>query len=572
LFAPIIEGQTAIFIGGYLNEGFGVYRSKEQREFASRVEAHLGSGGLPLLLEGAAGLGKTRGYLAPLLATGKPVAICVPTRALATQLLESSDMTAVRSGQTVEIFTPRRNFETLAQYKSHKELCLRADVLICTHQAALIDVLADGALLGLQDRYAVLFDEADQLPDAAALRFDCEIDSYTFGALGVKPGTNHRKTIDEVLKALPRHLADIDEPATIKAACRAIMDALEDPVWYQSVGMTDDQALKLVHRLPARTLKRLLTHPRLIFVSATLTINGTFDDFKRALGLKDMSPWSTAIEPARHGQLDVISEDWGRGDVDHLAKVAAHIATLEGAVLVIVTSHDDAAALGLLIPGATVRGNDEKTGQLESTGQAAARMLTNTSHVLVAAGAWAGLDTPIRWRHVVMPKAPYGAPTILDEHEVSRYVDSRNTAVRRFRQGLARGLRTPEAVCTLHLLDGRFDRAEFVKALPIRFVQAYRARFGTVELRTRQAEFRKHIFEKFQGRCAISGCDEPSALEAAHLGSKGGWRTNHTAGILLRRDLHALMDAGKLQIIDGVVSVSSEHYIQFNGVKVKDCA
>ena len=38
-----------------------IFRSKEQQQFASRVEAHIASGGKPLLLEGAAGLGKTRG-------------------------------------------------------------------------------------------------------------------------------------------------------------------------------------------------------------------------------------------------------------------------------------------------------------------------------------------------------------------------------------------------------------------------------------------------------------------------------------------------------------------------------
>jgi len=545
-----------------------VYRSKEQAQFASRIEAHLASGGAPLLLEGAAGLGKTRGFLAPLLATRKPVAVCVPTRALATQMLESSDMSVVRCGQSVEIFTPRRHFETQAQYQAHKQACRAADVLICTHQAALIDVLADGTLLGLTERHAVLFDEADQLPDAAALRIDCAIDTYTFGLLGVKPGANHRTTVADLQLALPRNLAVLDEPASVKAACRGITDALDDPVWYQSVGIDEDGSLRLVHKLPARLLKRLLPHQRLIFASATLTVDGTFDDFKRALGLKEVSPWSAAIEPARHGQLDIISEAWDRHEPDHLAKVAQHVATLQGAVLVIVTSHEDAAVLGAMIPGATVRGNDAVTGQLESTGQAAARMTGDASNVLIAAGAWAGLDTPIRWRHVVMPKTPYGPPTILDTQEVSRYVDSRNAAVRRFRQGMARGLRTPDAVCTLHLLDGRFDRAEFIRALPTRFSQAYRARFGTVEFRTRQAEFRRNIFEKFSGRCPISGCDEPSALEAAHLGGKGGWRTNHTEGILLRRDLHALMDAGKLQIIDGVVSVASEHYQQFNGVRV----
>jgi Rad3-related DNA helicase len=539
------------------------YRSKEQTQFANRVTEHLGRGGAPLLLEGASGLGKTRAYLIPLLSADKPVAVCVPTRALATQLLESKDMAATRTDQTVEIFTPRRNFETLAQYRAHKQSCLAADVLICTHQAALIDVLADGTLLGLKDRHAIVFDEADQLPDAAALRFDCAIDAYTFDLLGIKPGKDHRKTVEAVIKALPRHQDRLDEPASIKAACRGISDALEDPVWYQTVGMDEDGALRLSHRLPARALKRLLTHPRLIFVSATLTVNGTFNDFKSALGLKDISPWSTTIEPAQHGYLDIVSESWNREYSDHLAKVAAHVNTLQGAVLVIVTSHEDAASLGALMPNATVRASQDET-----TGEAATRMQGSGSNVLVAAGAWAGLDTPIRWRHVVMPKAPYGQPTILDEHEVSRYVDSRNTAVRRFRQGMARGLRTPDAVCTLHLLDGRFDRPEFIKAMPIRFAKAYQAKFGIVEHRTRQTEFRKRMFEKYNGRCPISGCDEASALEAAHLGAKGGWRTNHTEGILLRRDLHALLDAGKLEIIDGVVTVSSEHYRQFDGVRV----
>lgn len=544
-------------------------RSKEQSQFASRVEAHLASGGAPLLLEGAAGLGKTWGYLAPLLATGKPVAVCVPTRALAAQLLDSNDMAAVRGGQTVEIFTPRRNFETLAEYRAHKVTCRNAEVLICTHQAALIDVLSDGAFLGLKERHAVLFDEADQLPDAAALRFDCAIDAYTFGVLGVKPGADHRKTLADVRKALPAHADQMDEPEAVKAACRGMLDALDEPAWFQRVGLDEDGALRLVHKLPARVLKRLLTHPRLIFVSATLTVNGTFDDFKRALGLKEVSPWTCAVEPTRHGQLDIVSEDWNKDDSGHLAKVAEHVASLQGAVLVIVTSHEDAALLGAMLPGATVRGNDAETGEIESAGQAAARMQVNGGHVLVAAGAWAGLDTPTRWRHVVMPKAPYGPPTILDDHPVSFYVDSRNLAVRRFRQGLARGLRTPEAVCTLHLLDARFDRAEFVNALPVRFAKAYQARFGTVELRTRQADFRKRIFEQYNGRCPISGCDEPSALEAAHLGSPGGWRTNNTQGILLRSDLHRLMDAGKLLIIDGVVAVSHAHYQQFNGVRIR---
>jgi Rad3-related DNA helicase len=187
-----------------------------------------------------------------MLATNKPVAICVPTRALAAQLLDSKDMAVIRTTQTVEIFTPRRNFDTLAEYRAHKQACHAADVLICTHQAALIDVLSDGTLLGLRDRYAVLFDEADQLPDAAALRFDCAVNAYTFDLLGVNPGRVHSKTIEDVQKVLPRHVDKLEEPASVKAAIRGIKDALEDPVWFQTVGLDEEGALRLSHRLPAR--------------------------------------------------------------------------------------------------------------------------------------------------------------------------------------------------------------------------------------------------------------------------------------------------------------------------------
>lgn len=543
-------------------------RSKEQKQFADRMMAHIVQGGAPLLLEGAAGLGKTRAYLMVLLACGQPVAVCVPTRALAAQLVASADLRVFRNGQTVEVFTPRRHFEDTAQYQAHKQACQNADLLVCTHQAALIDVLADGGLIGLKNRYAIVFDEADQLPDAAALRFDCAIDPWTFKQLGVKPGPYHRKTVQAALGALPAQALKLDEPAAVRAACRGILDALDAPVWYQTVGLDEEGTLRLHHQLPARALKRLFVHPRLAFVSATLTVKGRFDDFKRALGLSEVSAWSGVVEPAKHGELTIAHEDWDKGADDHLAKVAAHVAGLTGYVLVIATSYADSALLGAMLPDATVRSEDPATGDMETTGAAAERMDLAKGHILIAAGAWAGLDTPIRWGHVVMPKVPYQAPTVLDDHEVSRYVDSRNTAIRRFRQGLARGLRSPEAVCCLHLLDSRFMRPEFEKALPARFLTAYQKRFSTVEVRTRQAAFRQLMFEKFDGRCAISGVAEPSVLEAAHLGSPGGWRTNHQHGILLRIDLHRLMDKGLLSIENGVVRVTGDYGKEFDGKRI----
>ena len=543
-----------------------MFRTKEQTQFSSIVKTFLVQGGTPLLLEGAAGLGKTRAYLAPLLASGNQVVICVPTRALATQLVESADMAATRSPtQTIEIFTPRRAFESALEYQAHKQACKAADILICTHQAALIDVLADGAMLGLPDRFAVLFDEADQLPDAAALRLDCSISHSDLRALGVPAGKANRATAEAVLAALLKKPTAVDEPAQLRAAAKAILYALDNPAWFHQVGREADGALSLVHRLPARSIKGLLAHQRLIFLSATLSINGSFADFKNALGLPECHALSTQVEPTKHGTLTFISEDWSVQDATHLQRCAEHIFNLREDTLVITTSHEDAQTLGALLPLATVRARDE------TTGAAAARMRAEGSFILIAAGAWAGLDTPIIWKHVVMPTAPYSPPTILDDHEVSRYVDSRNAAIRRFKQGLARGLRTPDAHCTIHLLDGRFNRPEFQKAIPARFNRAYQAKFGVVEYRTKQTEFRKKMISRYEGKCAISGCSDLAALEAAHIGPKGGWRTNHEAGILLRADLHRLFDAGKLVLDDGKVLVLSEdpYYLQYAGKAVE---
>jgi hypothetical protein len=82
------------------------------------------------------------------------------------------------------------------------------------------------------------------------------------------------------------------------------------------------------------------------------------------------------------------------------------------------------------------------------------------------------------------------------------------------------------------------------------------------------------VFRAFGGRCAISGCTVPEALEAAHLVGRD-WRQGHNRasdGILLRRDLHTLYDYGLLRISDaGVVSLGDdarEYYGEFDGVVV----
>lgn len=97
------------------------------------------------------------------------------------------------------------------------------------------------------------------------------------------------------------------------------------------------------------------------------------------------------------------------------------------------------------------------------------------------------------------------------------------------------------------------------------------ARFAQVEVRTQQAAFRLAVFRACEGRCVVSGCDVPEALEAAHLNGRD-WRAGHNAaedGILLRRDLHTLYDRGLLVIgEDGRVELDvrvREHYGELQG-------
>jgi len=58
-----------------------------------------------------------------------------------------------------------------------------------------------------------------------------------------------------------------------------------------------------------------------------------------------------------------------------------------------------------------------------------------------------------------------------------------------------------------------------------------------------QPAFRARLLAAYGGRCAVTGCDVPDALEAAHLRPYRGPASNTvTNGILLRADLHTLLD------------------------------
>ena len=444
----------------WLNSIKEMFRSAEQQNFNAIVARHIEQHDAPLLIEGATGLGKTRAYLAAIANSHRRIALVLPTHQLIEQLLASSDLSAV--GLTdMAAFRPARMFTTRAEYERQRDVANAERVMVCTAASVLIDHRLGGEYNGSTQRDYILFDEADQLPDMAGLQSDFAITARDLADLEIKL-TSAVETLSKILEKPLRTV----EPE-IRAAARIILDAIESPAWYHNAGIDDDGGIVLTHKMPGRLLKKISNRPAVAFVSATLSINNKFDDFRQAMGIESASLLSEIIEPAKHGHLtfniqplDVDSADW-------LPAVVEAINRAPRPALVIVPSHTLADELAAAVPGAVVR---EGLGDArEDTGSAARRV--SADGILIAAGAWAGLDTQIKWQSILIPRIPFGQPVVVDGQITTHYLNAKNTAIRRLRQGIGRGLRSPDAQCAVFILDGRVTKLSgFV---PERFKNAW---------------------------------------------------------------------------------------------------
>jgi hypothetical protein len=78
-----------------------------------------------------------------------------------------------------------------------------------------------------------------------------------------------------------------------------------------------------------------------------------------------------------------------------------------------------------------------------------------------------------------------------------------------------------------------------------------------IRLRRGQRDFRDALIDRYDGRCAISGCSVLGVLEAAHLRTYRGPGDNHASnGVLLRSDLHTLFDLDLLGIDPATCAVT----------------
>lgn len=435
-----------------------MFRSDEQQKFHDRVALHLAGPQAPLLLEGATGLGKTRAYLSAAFASGQKIAICFPTHALIDQLLSSSDLALMRDqypNLTVSDFRPKTFFEDEADYKNQKARAMASDIMLCTSTSVIFDQRLKGDYNGVTLRDAILFDEADMLPDLAALTSEMAITRQELKDLGI----NHTRPVDIVEALLER--PNLDQETKAKARLAREVLAREDR-WFHKCGMTKDGDLAVYSQLAGRLIKKISNRPSSVFMSATLSIGGTFRDFQRSMGIEKVSGLSENIEPKTHGTLHYdFYLDHKHETPEWLSTIVeqAQDATTDGRVLIITPSHRLAREIGEKLSEAVVREPSE------TTAEAASRM--GNRRLMVAAGAWAGLDVPEPFQTIIFPTVPYSRPKEIGEEwledapdmmvtdQMSSYLDSRNAAIRRLIQGQGRGLRSPDAFCRIVFCDPR---------------------------------------------------------------------------------------------------------------------
>lgn len=95
-----------------------------------------------------------------------------------------------------------------------------------------------------------------------------------------------------------------------------------------------------------------------------------------------------------------------------------------------------------------------------------------------------------------------------------------------------------------------------------------------VERRLQQEAFKNRLGERYGWRCAVSGNEVREVLDAAHLPGRD-WRQHNTVedGVLLRADLHRLLDSGLATLRDGKFCIEEmalcDQYVDFNGRPIR---
>jgi hypothetical protein len=103
-----------------------------------------------------------------------------------------------------------------------------------------------------------------------------------------------------------------------------------------------------------------------------------------------------------------------------------------------------------------------------------------------------------------------------------------------------------------------------------------RKRLGKIASRPDQKKFSETLRHNYGGQCAVTGCTTAEALEAAHIRTLNGSRDDNdpSNGILLRADIHALLDSHLITISEDTTQIeisdklTDEFYKSLNGKRL----
>lgn len=147
--------------------------------------------------------------------------------------------------------------------------------------------------------------------------------------------------------------------------------------------------------------------------------------------------------------------------------------------------------------------------------------MQNISHVLAQAGE--------RWLPGLHPASNVGAKI---EQQLARLLS------------LSIDVPTSVSESTKDTLQQQTIAAELSREFsPANDLDERRRVLSAIVRRRGQPAFRKSLMNAYNGKCAMTGCDAPDALEAAHIIPYRNASSNAvTNGILLRADIHTLFD------------------------------
>ena len=353
-----------------------------------------------------------------------------------------------------------------------REAAATADVVITNHALMLTDCRLRGRVLGARGAgHAVLFDEADALPEAARSVADERIDlalvrdlTDVLGADATGPldalerlvghetrSGRHRLLAnsarrDDILAlvakvgdALARAVASDEETAeeaeNLVARLASFDECARSNHTIAAIAAGPTPALAVIHREPVRVLRRLLeTTPAVFFVSATLAVpgarpnpNGLLKTLGIAPGTRGsaavrFSPWAN-LEPRQYGRMRFRfaaravpspfepGRDPAVAHPAHLDYVARAIteARTSGRVLVLCTSHDLVGELAERVTDPVVHARGARLASCIDA------FRDRSDAVLLTPAAWTGVSLPGLVDHVVIPRIPFRPDEARDE-------------------------------------------------------------------------------------------------------------------------------------------------------------